>query len=291
YIEGVGYSTIQDILTGALQGVAFLVLLFALKLFATALTIGSGGSGGIFSPSLFMGAALGGAYGIMLNHAIPAFDISPPAFAIVGMAGVVGGATGAALTAIVMILEMTLDYNVVIPLTITVAISFGVRRLLCRESIYTLKLVRRGHYVPEALYSNVQNLKRAGDIMDTDFLVLPATTAVPEFRKTVRQMPEMHWYILEESGGVAAVLSREQALETVFLSDETVAAAEAGHHAWIVAGEETPLYDVLAHLSIANARLAMVMRGESVSAEDVVGIIGYEQIAGGIQETAELFSG
>ncbi|MGC2422839.1 MAG: chloride channel protein [Nitrospirota bacterium] len=152
YIEGVGYAAIQDVLTGSLSSLYILLLLFALKLLATSLSLGSGGSGGIFSPALFMGATLGGAYGIFLNQVFPRLNISPAAFAVAGMAGIVGGAIGAAVTAIVMIFEMTLDYSVILPMLITVTFSYGVRKILSDESIYTLKIVRRGHRLPEALH-------------------------------------------------------------------------------------------------------------------------------------------
>jgi CIC family chloride channel protein len=161
YIEGVGYAAIQDVLSGALASFTILLLLLGMKLLVTSLTLGSGASGGIFSPALFMGAALGGLYGVALKFLFPGLSISPPAFAIAGMAGVVGGSTGAAMTAIVMIFEMTLDYNVIIPLTITVAISYEIRKILCKESIYTLKLARRGHSIPDAMRKNFHEALRA----------------------------------------------------------------------------------------------------------------------------------
>ncbi len=148
FIEGVGYSTIQDVLAGNLTVVYLLVLLSVMKLVAVSVTLGSGASGGIFSPGLFMGATLGGAYGIIMNMIFPSLGISPPAFAVAGMAGVIGGATGAAMTAIVMIFEMTLDFTVVMPMAITVAISYGIRRYFSASTIYTEKLVRRGHFLP-----------------------------------------------------------------------------------------------------------------------------------------------
>ncbi len=156
YIEGVGYATIQDILTGNLNVVMILLLLFALKLLAVSLTLGSGASGGIFSPGLFMGATLGGAYGIIINMIFPTLGVTPPAFAVAGMAGVIGGSTGAAMTAIVMIFEMTRDYTVIIPMTITVAISFGIRKRFSDSTIYTEKLVRRGHFMP----GDLQTIRR-----------------------------------------------------------------------------------------------------------------------------------
>ncbi len=152
YIEGVGYAGIQDILTGTLTSFEILFLLFILKLAATSITLGSGGSGGIFSPSLFLGATIGGAYGMVLKHAFPGLSIDPAAFAVAGMAGMVGGATGAAIMAIIMIFEMTLDYNVIVPMVITVIAAYGTRKALSKESIYTLKLARRGHHVPETLH-------------------------------------------------------------------------------------------------------------------------------------------
>jgi CIC family chloride channel protein len=151
YIDGIGYSTIQDVLTGNLTTVLLLLLLFALKLVSVSLTLGSGASGGIFSPGLFMGATLGGAYGIVINMIFPGLGLSPPAFAVAGMAGVIGGSTGAAMTAIVMIFEMTRDYTVIIPMAITVAISYAIRKQLSAATIYTERLVRRGHFMPDDL--------------------------------------------------------------------------------------------------------------------------------------------
>jgi CIC family chloride channel protein len=107
YVEGVGYATVQDLLNSVKFPIYFIILLFVAKLVATSLTLGSGASGGVFSPALFLGATAGGAYGIVLHHLFPTLDIATPAFAVVGMGGVVGGATGAALAAIVMIFEMT----------------------------------------------------------------------------------------------------------------------------------------------------------------------------------------
>jgi chloride channel protein, CIC family len=151
YVEGVGYATIQDILGGSEYSIYLLLLLFAAKLLATSLTLGSGASGGVFSPSLFLGATAGAVWGVALRHLFPALGVSPAAFAVAGMAGVVGGSTGAALAAIVMIFEMTLDYTVILPMTLTVAIAYWVRHSLVVDSIYTRKLTQRGETVPGSL--------------------------------------------------------------------------------------------------------------------------------------------
>jgi CIC family chloride channel protein len=165
YIQGVGYATIQEILSGVRVPLYLLLLLFAAKLLATSLTLGSGASGGVFSPALFLGATSGAAWGVALNHFFPALNISPAAFAIAGMGGVVGGTTGAAMAAIVMIFEMTLDYTVIVPMTLTVAISYAVRRSLMKDSIYTRKLTLRGESVPETMRADVQLSGGAARIM------------------------------------------------------------------------------------------------------------------------------
>ena len=130
------------------------------------MSLGSGSSGGIFSPSLFMGATLGGAFAALASMILPGLPISIPAFAMVGMGAMVGSATGAALTAVAMIFEMTRDYDIVLPMILAVAVGLGVRRMLSRENIYTMKLVRRGHPIPKALHANMFLVRSARDAMD-----------------------------------------------------------------------------------------------------------------------------
>jgi CIC family chloride channel protein len=181
YVEGVGYSTIQAVLNGDMQWPALLLLLFAAKLFATSLSLGCGASGGIFSPSLFMGATLGGAFGAAIMAVHPVDGVTTITGAIIGMAAMVGGGTGAAMTAVTMIFEMTRDYDLVMPSIVAVALAIGVRRLLSAENIYTIKLVGRGHFVPKAMHANMFLVRRAGDVMERDVVVMPAEVDLDEF--------------------------------------------------------------------------------------------------------------
>ena len=181
YVEGVGYATIQAVLVGGLQAAPLLALLFGCKLVATLLSLGSGASGGIFSPSLFMGATLGAAFCGLAKMILPLPELSIPAFAIVGMAAMVGGATGAAMTAVTMIFEMTRDYDIVMPMIVSVAISIGIRRLLSRENIYTIKLMSRRHFIPKALHANMFLVQQAADVMDRDVMLLPSEMSLDAF--------------------------------------------------------------------------------------------------------------
>jgi len=165
HTAGVGYATIQMILTSQLTAPAFLLLLFVLKLFATSVSLGAGASGGIFSPSLFMGATLGSAFGSGLSYIFPYLGFNSVTFALIGMAAIVGAGTGAALTSIVMIFEMTGDYSITLAAIIAVVCAVGVRRGLMEDNIYTMKLTRRGHYIPRESRSHMFPIRLAGQIM------------------------------------------------------------------------------------------------------------------------------
>jgi chloride channel protein, CIC family len=168
YVQGVGYATIMDILRGELTAVGFLLLLAVAKLLVTGLTLGSGASGGVFSPSMFIGAALGGCVGSALGQVFLGFAASPAHFAYAGMAAMVGGTTGAAVTATIMVFEMTRDYTAILPVILTVTLASAVRQWLSPSTIYTLKLLRRGHVVPQGLQGWMGEL-RSANVMSTDF--------------------------------------------------------------------------------------------------------------------------
>ncbi len=143
---GNGYPAIESMLSADILDctVGGLLLLCLLKVLATCFTLGSGGSGGIFAPSLLMGATLGGAFGLMLFHAGLINHTSVPAYALVGMAALVAATTHAPLTAIVMLYEMTREPKVVLPVMFAAIVATFGAQVLLRDSIYTLKLRRRG---------------------------------------------------------------------------------------------------------------------------------------------------
>ncbi len=143
HIMGVGYDSIRVLFDGGLT-LGVMLMLVALKILATSVTIGSGGSGGIFAPSLFIGAMLGGAFGTIAHRLFPDFTAPAVAYALVGMAAVNGACTLAPLSAIVILVELTNEYRMLLPLMFTVGMATFVSRKLSPESIYTEKLRRRG---------------------------------------------------------------------------------------------------------------------------------------------------
>lgn len=122
----------------------FLIALAFAKLAATCVSLAVGRVGGVFTPALFIGATLGGGFGLLAAAMLPALSLQPEAFALVGMAGLVAGSTHAPLTAMMMVFEMTLDYALILPLMLCSSIAFLVARRVHPESIYTEWLARRG---------------------------------------------------------------------------------------------------------------------------------------------------
>ena len=114
---------------------------------------------------------------MIVSSLFPSLGIGVATFAVAGMVGSVGGITGAAMTSIVMIFEMTRDYAVVAPAMITGVLSYAVRRSLLTDSVYTLKLSRRGHFVPSALQTSAHAQRPVRDFMMTDVAQVPAGMA------------------------------------------------------------------------------------------------------------------
>lgn len=140
---GVGYPVLEKATEGG-YAAGFLLLLLAGKMLATSLTIGIGGSGGVFAPSLFIGAMLGSAYGIGVHHLLPAAAGAVGAYALVGMGAVFAGAARAPITAVVILFELTGEYSIILPLMLAIVLATATSRLLSGDTIYTLKLRRRG---------------------------------------------------------------------------------------------------------------------------------------------------
>lgn len=140
---GVGYPVLEKGVAGY-YALGFLVVLMFGKILATSLTISIGGSGGVFAPSLFIGAMLGSAYGDVANIIFPDQAGAQAAYALVGMGAVFAGAARAPITAVLIMFELTGEYTLILPLMLAIVISTGVSRVLMKETIYTAKLVRRG---------------------------------------------------------------------------------------------------------------------------------------------------
>ncbi|HUJ61257.1 MAG TPA: chloride channel protein [Kofleriaceae bacterium] len=272
YVEGVGYAGVMDVLLGTLANPWVLLLLFALKLASTCLTLGSGASGGVFSPSLFIGATIGGAYGIALHAIFPGLELDPTSLALAGMAGMVAGTTGAALTAIVMIFEMTLDYSVVLPMTLTVAVAHGLRQRLIADSIYTLKLTRRGHLLPRAMQAAMYFAHQLGSIPRTAVATLPGDAAPAR----LDQLTEPYAVIVE-GDHVTGVIERARLDADRARGARSV--ADLANVAHVVLPPDSAVATALVAARQADAVLVVVARRR-----DALGVVTRAQLADAVAD-------
>ena len=171
HVFGVGYETINNALTGKLSLWLLFILIFA-KLIATSITIGSGGSGGVFAPSLFLGAMTGGFLGHIIHMAFPTITATSGAYALVTMGAVVAGATHAPITAIIMIFELTNDYTIIPPLMAACVVATVVASLIKKDSIYTLKLTRRGLNLFSNEETNILDIIKVSEVINKSVLTL-----------------------------------------------------------------------------------------------------------------------
>jgi len=291
YVEGVGYATIQATLLSQLAGGAFFLLLFVCKLFATTVSLGSGSSGGIFSPSLFMGSCLGAAFATLVSAVLPGVPVSLPAFAMVGMGAMVGGGTGAAMTAVTMIFEMTRDYNIVLPMIVAVALSLGVRRMLSLESIYTMKLVRRGHAMPRGLHANLFLVRSAHDAMLRDVAILDESTTFGAFLSMSESVGGLRHVVVTRHGHIAGVLRVNMDLRrAVGAADAEVTLGELARGNFTVVREDAATFDVIARMKRKNATMALVIpRAGYPQGDRILGVITKEQIADSVAGSIGLY--
>ncbi len=293
FIEGVGYATIQALLLGHLSGAMLLLLLFACKLLATTLSLGSGSSGGIFSPSLFMGAAIGAVFAEVLGALHLPLILDVPSFAMVGMGAMVGGATGAAMTAVTMIFEMTRDYNIVLPMILAVAFSVGVRRVLSQESIYTLKIYRRGHVLPKALHADMFLVRRAREVMNTDVALAPADLPFGTFLALPEHSGRKRDVVTFDEHGIVGTLEVDTSLWQPFQPPGSVPTLrDLANQTYTLVHENDIVYDVIRRMWHMHAAMALVVRASAgpTTPRDVIGVITKEQVADSVAGNVDVYA-
>jgi CIC family chloride channel protein len=219
-ILGVGYPTIDAALYGHLA-LGLLLLFMVTKLLAVALTIGSGGSGGVFAPSLFLGAMLGSAYGDIGHHLLPGMvSGNVSGYAIAGMAAVFAGAAQAPITAIMILFELTTDYTIILPLMLTVVTATVVGKALCHETIYTLKLARRGIDLAAGRDANIMRRLYVRDAMETDIETVPSTMPICDFIDVMNRIHRLSFPVVDSSGAFIGTAQAEDIEETLLLEEE-----------------------------------------------------------------------
>jgi CIC family chloride channel protein len=217
-ILGVGYGAIDQVLLQQFSWQFVLFLVFV-KILATSITIGSGGSGGIFAPSLFIGAMTGGFFGMLVHHIFPEITASPAAYSIVGMGAVVSATTHGPLTAILMLFEMTGDYKIILPLMITCIISSVVISQIRKESIYTLKLIRKGVDIKAGKEVNLLKSISVKSIMNTKVQTLFEGLTMGSLFEIISQSKYNSFPVIDGNNRLTGMLSFNDYSEALFNED------------------------------------------------------------------------
>ena len=207
-IFGVGYQVIESSVNGELALGVIIALVF-LKILATSVTLGSGGSGGIFAPSLFIGALLGEGFGKLASLIFPATIIPPGAFALVGMAAVFAGTAHAPISAILLLFEMTGNYEILPPLMISCVISAILVRWISKNSIYTMKLVRKGIDIEKYKEIDLMENITVSEAMIIDVIAVQQSDSVKKVGLMIKSTNHRGFPVLGENGKLVGIVTRE----------------------------------------------------------------------------------
>jgi CIC family chloride channel protein len=212
---GNGYEVIDMALNGNIVWGLTFILVF-MKIFATSITLGSGGSGGIFAPALFIGAMLGSAFGSLVHYLFPAITATSGAYALVGMGSVMAAAAHAPLTNILILFELTNDYKIILPIMASCIISSSAIRHFSKDSIYTLKLNRRGINIQQGREVSIMGSIKVGDIVNKNFEVISENTSFRKILNIISNSKNWNFPVVNSNNHMVGILSLANIREVMF---------------------------------------------------------------------------
>jgi chloride channel protein, CIC family len=246
-VLGVGYEHVGAVLNGGMA-LRLMVLLLVLKLFAVTTSYASGNAGGIFGPSLFLGAMLGGAMGSAAHSLFPHYAATPGAYALVGMGTVFAGIVRAPMTSVVMIFEITRDYAVIVPLMISNLVSLFIASRLQKQPIYESLARQDGIHLPTAETRQKEGHRQVLLAMRPAAEVLAADMTVQDALEKIRSSESSAWPVSDDRG-LIGVLSFGKLQQAATAGSETKQLTE------LLGGADIPHLHVDHPLSLALERM------------------------------------
>ncbi len=215
HIFGVGYDAIEMVLLEKMAWSIILCLIFV-KILATSATLGSGGSGGIFAPSLFIGSMTGAAFGYLAHFLFPDVTATSGAYGLVGMGAVLAAATHGPINAIIILFEMTGSYKIILPLMLSCIISAMLATQIKKESIYTMKLIRRGTDIRAGREINVMRSLLAKDAMTTDVVTVPETMPLKALLKFTISSKHSSFPVVDGNGLLCGIVTFQDFKDVIY---------------------------------------------------------------------------
>ena len=278
-VFNVGYEVIESTLHNEIVLGVVIVLLF-LKLVATSLTLGSGGSGGIFAPSLFMGAMLGAAFGLVVNAIFPLIPAPPGAYALVGMAAVFSAAAHAPMTAVIIVFELTGDYRIILPLMLTVGVATLLSRILLKgESIYTLKLSRRGIHLKAGRDVDILQGVFVSDVMTSEFDTVSHDMTIVELSETFSRIRRNGFPVLDSTGklwGMVTINDLEIAVQQNIPRRAKVSEIGTPFNKLVLAHPDDTIGDILLKMGPSEWRWLPIV--SPLDLRQLLGLIRHEDV-------------
>jgi CIC family chloride channel protein len=207
-IFGVGYIAINEILNGSITWKVILILLI-LKFVLVPLIIHSGGFGGLFAPSLFLGACFGYLFAITINS-IWGLNLDTTTFVLVGMGAMLGGINTIPISAIMIIFEMTKEYNFILPLMLAVIVSTTMVQIILKGSVHIKHLEEQGYEIKEGRETNLLRSIHVSDAKLDEIELIPDQTPLPQLIAKVMESPHHTFYTVNSEGKITGTITETE---------------------------------------------------------------------------------
>jgi CIC family chloride channel protein len=276
-IMGVGYEYVDQALNGGLL-LKTMALLCVLKLAATVVSYASGNAGGIFGPSLYIGAMAGGAVGMAVHRLAPFPTAEPGAYALVGMGTLFAGIIRAPMTSVFMIFEITQDYQILVPLMVANMLSYGLSRRYQPVPVYHALLQQDGVHLPSAAAKTLNAARTARHVMQTDFSLIPANASIEEA-----------WQLMSANGATAHLIgtrdclvgsvSRQQLEQARHSGQGAIPVSSIAERTFVHTHADHPIDVVLERLAESPGVLPVVRRADVHHLEGIITLNSILKIA------------
>ena len=225
-VLGIGYTTIEDMFYAHYTSILLLLLLGLAKMIATAITLGTDGDGGVFTPTLFIGAVIGYAIGLMFQILIPWWDIQPQGYAVVGMGALLAGSTHTPLTIILIMLDMTQDYLFIIPLMTAVAVSFIISRSMTRSNLYNLSMIKKGIVLIGGHREDILSQIKIQHIMTTNVLTVKPDMRIFQVLELMEKTHHEGFPVVNNRNELIGIITNDDVFHAMHLHMEHATVAE-----------------------------------------------------------------
>lgn len=278
HVYGPGFTFIEEALHGN-TSFWILALLVFLKPLATSFTLGSGNSGGVFAPSLFIGAMLGGAMGELFSAWQPELAGPSGAYALVGMAAVFSACARAPLTAMLIVFEMSNDYALILPLMLTAVTASYLAQYLHPESIYTVKLVKRGIRFDQGRDKDIMQGVQVREVMHREPLTIYKSQPLAELYQQFQESNLLGFPVLDEKEmlwGIVTLQDLEKALSQEAVNLRTLKVEDLATTDPLTVYADEPIWTAIQKMAPRDlARLPVVARS---SEKQLLGLISRSDI-------------